>query len=119
MRQFGWNEFELLVFAARWTIVLAIIAFVGGGIGGLTVALLRTANGRVVFADQDLLVSVRRRTFDLSVEVARHAQVNRQIKLEHRPHPWLAIAVEQSAMLPDDAICHRQSQPDEPVVLPR
>jgi polar amino acid transport system permease protein len=46
IRQFGWNEFELLVFAARWTIVLAIIAFVGGGIGGLVVALLRTSDHR-------------------------------------------------------------------------
>src|SRR5690242_2420148 len=47
IRQFGWNEFELLVFAARWTIILAIIAFVGGGIGGLIVALLRTSDSRV------------------------------------------------------------------------
>ena len=46
IRQFGWNEFELIVFAARWTIILAIIAFVGGGIGGLIVALLRTADSR-------------------------------------------------------------------------
>jgi len=46
IRQFGWNEFELLVLAARWTIVLALIAFVGGGIGGLIVALLRTADNR-------------------------------------------------------------------------
>jgi len=47
IRQFGWNEFELLVFAARWTIILALIAFVGGGIGGLIVALLRTSDNRV------------------------------------------------------------------------
>jgi polar amino acid transport system permease protein len=46
IRQFGWNELELLVFAARWTIVLAVFAFVGGGIGGLIVALLRTADNR-------------------------------------------------------------------------
>jgi polar amino acid transport system permease protein len=46
IRQFGWNEFELIVFAARWTIILAIIAFVGGGIGGLIVALLRTSDNR-------------------------------------------------------------------------
>jgi polar amino acid transport system permease protein len=57
MRQFGWNEFELLVFAARWTIVLAIIAFVGGGIGGLTVALLRTADSRV--ARSAMIVFIR------------------------------------------------------------
>jgi polar amino acid transport system permease protein len=47
IRQFGWNELELLLLAARWTVLLAIIAFVGGGIGGLIVALLRTADNRV------------------------------------------------------------------------
>ncbi|HEY7379107.1 MAG TPA: amino acid ABC transporter permease [Steroidobacteraceae bacterium] len=46
IRQFGWNEVELLVLAARWTIVLALMAFVGGGIGGLIVALLRTSDNR-------------------------------------------------------------------------
>jgi polar amino acid transport system permease protein len=46
IRQFGWNELELLVFAARWTIILALIAFAGGGIGGLIVALLRTSDNR-------------------------------------------------------------------------
>jgi polar amino acid transport system permease protein len=44
IRQFGWNEFELLVLAARWTLFLAAMAFVGGGIGGLVVALLRTSD---------------------------------------------------------------------------
>src|SRR5579862_698041 len=57
MRQFGWNEFELLVFAARWTIILAIIAFVGGGIGGLIVALLRTAHSHV--ARSAMIVFIR------------------------------------------------------------
>ena len=47
IRQFGWNELELLVFAARWTVVLALMAFVGGGIGGLVVALLRTSDSGV------------------------------------------------------------------------
>lgn len=47
IRPFGWSEFELIVFAVRWTIVLTIIAFIGGGIGGLIVALLRTSTNRV------------------------------------------------------------------------
>jgi polar amino acid transport system permease protein len=47
IRPFGWNEFALIVLAVRWTIVLAIIAFIGGGIGGLIVALLRTSASRV------------------------------------------------------------------------
>ncbi len=58
IRQFGWNEFELLVFAARWTIVLALIAFVGGGIGGLIVALLRTADNRTARAATGVFIRV-------------------------------------------------------------
>lgn len=46
IRPFGWSEFELIVFAVRWTIILTVIAFIGGGIGGLIVALLRTADNR-------------------------------------------------------------------------
>jgi polar amino acid transport system permease protein len=57
IRQFGWNELELLVFAARWTIILAIIAFVGGGIGGLIVALLRTADSPV--ARNSMVIFIR------------------------------------------------------------
>jgi len=58
IRQFGWNEFELLVLAARWTIVLALIAFVGGGIGGLIVALLRTADNRTARAAMVVFIRV-------------------------------------------------------------
>lgn len=47
IRPFGWGEFELIAFAVRWTILLTIIAFVGGGVGGLIVALLRTSTSRV------------------------------------------------------------------------
>lgn len=47
VRQFGWNEFELLVFSIQWTLVLTAMAFVGGGVGGLVVALLRTSENRV------------------------------------------------------------------------
>lgn len=50
VRQFGWNEFELLIFSVRWTIVLTAMAFVGGGLGGLLVALLRTSDNRVLRA---------------------------------------------------------------------
>jgi len=57
IRQFGWNELELLVFAARWTVVLALMAFVGGGIGGLVVALLRTSDSGV--ARTSMVVFIR------------------------------------------------------------
>lgn len=48
VRQFGWNEFELILFSIRWTLVLTLVAFVGGGVGGLLVALARTSESRVL-----------------------------------------------------------------------
>jgi polar amino acid transport system permease protein len=42
MRTFGTPEFLFILEAARWTIALSLIAFVGGVMGGLLVALART-----------------------------------------------------------------------------
>jgi polar amino acid transport system permease protein len=42
-RDFGWSEFAFLLGAMRWTIVLSLIAFIGGGLGGLVIALARTS----------------------------------------------------------------------------
>ncbi|MGH6859002.1 MAG: ABC transporter permease subunit, partial [Phyllobacterium sp.] len=47
IRAFGWNEFLFIVFAVQWTIALSAIAFVGGGIGGLAIALVRVSNLRI------------------------------------------------------------------------
>ncbi|MDX3924393.1 MAG: amino acid ABC transporter permease [Shinella sp.] len=47
IRAFGWNEFLFIVAAAQWTIALSAIAFAGGGIGGLLIALLRVSEYRV------------------------------------------------------------------------
>lgn len=44
MRTFGFPEFLFIVEAARWTIALSLIAFIGGAIGGLLVALARTSD---------------------------------------------------------------------------
>ena len=43
MRTFGTAEFWFILQAAKWTIALSLIAFVGGAIGGLIVALMRTS----------------------------------------------------------------------------
>lgn len=48
IRTFGWNEFLFILGAVRWTLALSVIAFVGGGIGGLAVALARTSANRVL-----------------------------------------------------------------------
>ena len=44
MRTFGYPEFLFILEAVRWTPALSLIAFVGGAIGGLAVALARTSN---------------------------------------------------------------------------
>jgi polar amino acid transport system permease protein len=43
LRQFGTNEFLFIVTAARWTVLLSLIAFAGGTAGGLIVALARVS----------------------------------------------------------------------------
>lgn len=48
MRTFGFPEFLFILEAARWTIALSLIAFAGGTVGGLLVALARTSES--VFA---------------------------------------------------------------------
>ena len=43
MRTFGLSELIFVVLALRWTLLLAMVAFVGGALAGLAVALMRTA----------------------------------------------------------------------------
>ena len=38
---FGWHDVLFLILAARWTVALAAIAFVGGGLVGLLVTWMR------------------------------------------------------------------------------
>ncbi|HKW90431.1 MAG TPA: amino acid ABC transporter permease [Methylomirabilota bacterium] len=41
IREFSAHEFWFLVAATRWTLLLSLVAFVGGGVGGLIVSILR------------------------------------------------------------------------------
>jgi polar amino acid transport system permease protein len=43
LREFGSNEVWFLVMAARWTILLSLLAFVFGGLAGLVLAIARIA----------------------------------------------------------------------------
>ena len=45
-RAFGPNELLFILEALRWTLLLTIVAFIGGGIGGFVVALARTSPSR-------------------------------------------------------------------------
>lgn len=50
MRTFGTNEFLFIVYALQWTLTLTAIAFVGGGILGAALALLRISSSRALRA---------------------------------------------------------------------
>ncbi len=43
---FGWAEFGFLLRGLQWTVLLSVIAFVGGGVAGLGVAVARTGGRR-------------------------------------------------------------------------
>jgi polar amino acid transport system permease protein len=43
IRAFGANEFLFLLEGAKWTIILSLVAFAGGGLGGLFTALCRVS----------------------------------------------------------------------------
>jgi polar amino acid transport system permease protein len=58
MRTFGWPDFLFILEAARWTVALSLMAFVGGAIGGLAVALARTSESRALQAIAALFVQV-------------------------------------------------------------
>jgi len=47
-RDFDWSAFLFLLGALRWTVLLSLIAFLGGGIGGLLLALARTSPYRLL-----------------------------------------------------------------------
>ena len=45
MQALGWHHVVYLVLAARWTVVLSLVAFVGGGLFGVVVTVLRVQPG--------------------------------------------------------------------------
>ena len=55
-RDFGGIEFVFILAALRWTLALTAVAFVGGGIGGFIVALMRVSRLRPVRALASLYV---------------------------------------------------------------
>jgi len=58
IRPFGPNDIILIAEAIRWTLALSAIAFAGGVIGGLLIALARTSDAKW------LLLSGRQRRSD-------------------------------------------------------
>lgn len=58
MRSFGTPEFLFILYALRWTLTLTVIAFLGGGLTGVLLALLRISSKRVVRAATSFYMQV-------------------------------------------------------------
>jgi polar amino acid transport system permease protein len=90
LREFGPNELMFVLLAARWTIVLALIAFVGGGMLGMVIAAIRVAPARPLrwlagayiqfFMGTPLLIQLFMAYYGSSL-------------LGYRPDAWVAAAV--------------------------
>ncbi len=90
LRDFGFNEFWFILVAAKWTILLAVIAFVGGGALGMVIAALRVAPVRALrwvatgyiqfFMGTPLLIQLFMAYYGSSL-------------LGYRPDPWAAAAL--------------------------
>jgi polar amino acid transport system permease protein len=90
IRPFGINEFLTIVYATQWTLLLSLIALIGGAIGGIAIALLRTGSfkiGRLVssafivtFQGTPLLMQLFLVFFGAGV-------------LGYTINPWLAAAI--------------------------
>jgi len=53
-----WDMARGLLLAARWTIALSLLAFVGGGVVGLMMLLLRTSNARLLSGSARLYIEL-------------------------------------------------------------
>ena len=90
LRDFGPNELMFLLLATRWTILLALIAFAGGGLIGLMVAAIRVAPARPLrwlaagyiqfFMGTPILIQLFMAYYGSSL-------------LGYRPDPWVAAAL--------------------------
>jgi polar amino acid transport system permease protein len=58
LRSFGWPELQFLLLSLRWTLALAVIAFVGGGLLGAVVAALRVSPSRAIRRAMDVYITL-------------------------------------------------------------
>lgn len=90
LRDFGPNEFMFLLMATRWTILLALIAFVGGGIIGIIIAALRV----MPFAAARWLAAAYAQFFmGMPILIQLFMVYYGSTLFGLRPNPWTAAAL--------------------------
>jgi polar amino acid transport system permease protein len=89
-RDFGWPEFVFLLAALKWTFALTAVAFLGGGVGGLIVAVMRVSRRRAVRVLASGYVALLQSTpLLLQLFLAFYGLA---VLLDIRLEPWPAVA---------------------------
>jgi polar amino acid transport system permease protein len=90
LRIFGPNEFYFLLLSARWTLLLALVAFAGGGVLGLGVAAMRVGPvGWLRHAAAGYISFVQSTPILIQLFMVYYGSAF----LGFRPDPWPAAAV--------------------------
>ncbi len=126
-RDFGLDEFYFLLLAMRWTLVLTGIAFLGGGLGGFAIALLRVSRWKalralswsyvMIFQSTPLLLQLFLSFYGLAVLTG--------VRLDPWPAVALAFTLYAAAFLGDiwrgaiEAIPRAQWEAGTALALPR
>lgn len=90
MQSFGFPEFSFLLHGLKWTLLLTLISFVGGGVVGLLVALARTSKMRYVRMVTSAYISVFQGTpLLMQLFVVYYGIALFQIDIS----PWVAVSI--------------------------
>jgi polar amino acid transport system permease protein len=126
-RDFGPTEFLFLLAALRWTVALTLVAFVGGGIGGFAIAMMRVSRMRAVRAAATLYVTLLQGTpLLMQLFLAFYGlAVLTGVRLDAWPAVALAFTLYAAAFLGDiwrgtiEAIPSQQWEAATALALPR
>lgn len=126
-RDFGAGEFLFLLAALRWTVALTLVAFVGGGIGGFAVAMLRVSRSRALRVAAGAYVALLQGTpLLMQLFLAFYGlAVLTGLRLDPWPAVALAFTLYAAAFLGDiwrgtiEAVPHAQWEAATALALPR
>lgn len=126
-RDFGPAEFVFLLAALRWTVALTLVAFVGGGIGGFAVAMMRVSRLRAVRMAARLYIALLQGTpLLMQLFLAFYGlAVLTGLRLDAWPAVALAFTLYAAAFLGDiwrgtiEAVPHQQWEAATALALPR
>jgi polar amino acid transport system permease protein len=90
-RTFGMSELLFIVGALRWTLLLSLVAFLGGGAVGFVIAILRTSHSRILrWAAAGFVQLFQGTPVLLQLFLAYYGLA---VLFEVRVDPWPAVAV--------------------------